>query len=413
MKKKDRRYLLDAELIASAAALVVAIFGAYVFYSCERSPQAPVVFSTVLFVNQPGPLEGPVKPMKRVQPVKPKPFGYATVTAVSPAIFEYAHGTVVADGQFWIGMRDHDGNPFPTNEVIVFTDPSDLNEYKTITLPDKGSLESAIYDAKNDKVYFELADNRALDIYSIDPHTYAVSTVIATTSVDAGPKPAIVTDGSYIYGITNTDPSIVFKVRISDSRLTTDSRSHILNGHSAAIGIYGSSTELYFGGGIGHAFEKVDAATLSTIAEIMVHPCSITDDMPFSRIGSGASDDPDAAGGYVYLGCEAEPYGERVRTSDMSVTQFSLPGESYGLFVFGDDLYNAARDGVIDFFPGGDISKLERYPAVGGPASLRPDGNEPQLNELFYSPATASLYFTAWLGIPGLFKVATSTATTD
>ena len=133
----------------------------------------------------------------------------------------------------------------------------------------------------------------------------------------------------------------------------------------------------------------------------MVHSCSITDDMPFAPL--------DPAGGYVYLGCEAEPYGERVRTSDMSVTQFALPGESYGLFVFGGDLYNAARDGTIDFFPGGDINKLERYPVVGGSASLRPDGDLPQISELFYSPATASLYFTAWLGIPGLFKVSTST----
>ena len=74
------------------------------------------------------------------------------------------------------------------------------------SLPANGSLESAVYDARNDEVYFELADNRALDIYAIDPHSYAVSTVIATTSVDSGPKPAIVTDGTYVYGITNTDP---------------------------------------------------------------------------------------------------------------------------------------------------------------------------------------------------------------
>ena len=402
MKKRDKRYLLDAELIASAAALVVAIFGAYVFYSCERSPQAPIVFSRALFVSQPAPLEGPAMPARKARPAKPKPSGYAAISGMSPAVFEYAHGTVTAAGQFWIGMRDHDGNPFQTNELIVFTDPSDLNKYKTMVMPAKGSLESAIYDSRNDKVYVELADNRALDIYAVDPHTYAVSTIIATTSLDSGPKPAIVTDGTYIYGITNTDPSVVFKVRISDGQLTTNADSHILEGHSAAIGIYASSTEIYFGGGISHSFEKVSASTLSTLGGAVIHSCSMTDDMPYVAAGDN--------GGYVYIGCEAEPYGERISTKDMNVTQFSLPGESYGLFVYGHDLYNAARDGNIDVFPGSDIARLERYPVIGGPDSLRPGGVEPQLNELFYSPATASLYFTAWLGIPGLFRVATSTA---
>ena len=86
-----------------------------------------------------------------------------------------------------------------------------------------------------------------------------------------------------------------------------------------------------------------------------------------------------------------------------------MPGESYGLFQFGGDLYNAARDGYIDVFPGDDIRAIRRFRVVG-PAPLRPDGRELQVNELFYADSTESLYFTAWLGVPGLFRVSTTTA---
>ncbi len=328
--------------------------------------------------------------------------GFAMVTAVSLPVFEYAHGTVMADGQFFIGMRDSVGNPFPTNIVVILTDPSDLHKYRVASLGEAGAVESAIYDDRNDKVYVMLAGNSALRIYSIDPQTYAVSTVLSTTSLDTGDRPAIVTDGTYIYGITNTERSTVFKVRISDGALWTDAGGHVPYGHSAAIGVYRGKTELYFGGGISHEVEKVDPANLYTIAEIKIPACNMTDDMPFAPI--------DGRSGYIYVGCEDNPYGERVRTDDMSVEQFALPGKSYGLFVYGNDLYNAARDGYIDAFPGGDIHKLQRFRVAGGPIPLRPGGSELQVNELFYADATESMYFTAWLGMPGLFRVSTTTA---
>ena len=327
--------------------------------------------------------------------------GMALVTTMSPPVFEYAHGTVAADDEFFIGMRAAPGNPFPTNEALIFTDPADLSRYQTVAFPERGDIESMVYDAMNDKVYAELANNHSLDIYAIDPHTYESAPVVITAALDVGKKPAIVTDGTYIYGITDSDPSTVFKVRISDGTLLTDSVGHIPDGHSAAIGIYATSTELYFGGGISHEFEKADAATLHSLARIDLTPCSMTDDMPYSSL--------DAGSGYVYIGCESEPFGERVHTSDMSTAQFPLPGESFGLFIYGHDLYNLGRDGDLDIFPELDIGGLHRYPVIDDLNGVSTRSKGIELNELFYSPATAGLYFTAWGGIRGLFRIATTT----
>jgi hypothetical protein len=174
----------------------------------------------------------------------------------------------------------------------------------------------------------------------------------------------------------------------------TNSTGHIRNGHSAAIGVYGSSTEVYFGGGEADVFEKVNADNLTSLGMSYFPGCSITDDMPFQKIDDG--------GGFVYLGCERMPFGYRVETEDMSTTRFDLPGNSFGLFIYGNDLYNAAQDGNYDIFKDMDITKLVRYYV----------GQDIQLNELFVSSsstATPRLYFTGWWGVKGLFEVGSST----
>jgi len=348
---------------------------------------------------------GPEKP--RVEPAYHNPIpalatttGVARVTASSPPVFAYAHATVAADGRFFVGMAGASGNPFPADEVAVFTDPADLRRVDLVSLPHGGDVVTVAYDDVRDKVYFLLTGNHDLELYELDPHTLALRTIASTTVLDAGWRPAIVTDGTYVYGITYAEHSTLFKVRISDGSLTFSAVGHIPYGHSAAIGIYGSSTELYFGGDASDMFEKADASDLAP-EKIISLPglCTETDDAPFVRTG--------AADGYVYVGCERAPYGYRIRTSDMTVTRFSLPGASYGFFVVGDDLYNAAQDGVLDAFPRMDIGKLERYRVLGA-AAIDAYGQVPALNELLYSTTTESLYFTAWWGVKGLYEIATS-----
>ena len=365
----------------------------------------------------PAPVHAPRPPEKMPMPA-PKPHPYipveiilpaiqasvmpsiAQVTARSPKVFAYAHGTIVADGKIFLGMAAAAGNRFQANQLTIFN-AADISRPTFVSVPMQGEIDTIIYDAVNDRIYFELSNNGGLHIFSLDPHTYAVSVIVSTTTVDVGRRPAIVTDGMYVYGITNTTPSSVFKVKIRGGELTVNKNGHIPNGHSAAIGIYASSTELYFGGGMMNGFEKVDAATLESTASTTIGPCAMSDDMPHVQTGPRE--------GYVYIGCETVPYGVRVSTGDMSFDRFQLPGASLGLFVYGHDLYNAAQDGYIDAFPNADLTDLRRYRVTDDVAPFDTKGQSLEPNEILYSPETSKLYFTAWLGIEGLYQVSTST----
>ncbi len=296
----------------------------------------------------------------------------------------------MADGSIFIGMANKSGNPFPSNQIFVFTDPRDLTQLRILSVPRSGDIESMAYDGAHDRIYFTLSNVGSLDVYSLDPRSFQIGTVVSTTSIDLGPRSAIATDGAYIYGITNTDPSTVFKIRLSDFALTSSSAGHIPFGHSAAVGTFGSTTELYFGSGMSDRFEKADADTLTPLGTVQFPVCAMTDDMPFRKT--------DDVSGYVYVGCEKQPYGYRIDTHNMSLKRFDLPGYSYGLFIFGNDLYNAAADGHYDMFHSMNVDAIKRYYV----------GSEIPLNELFYSPINDSILFTAWWGIKGLFEVASS-----
>ncbi len=358
------------------------------------------------------------KPINRTnEPVEPKPVrkvevvvlphiepkitrGFATVVAESQKTFAYVHGTAVVDGMLFIGMADIAGNSFSSN-ILTILDSANITKQATVIFSKKGDIQTMVYDSLNDKIYFLLSSNSSLSLFALDPHTNNVSTIISTTSIDVGRKPAIVTDGVYVYGITNTDPSKVFSVEIKTGKLNVSSIGHVANGHSAAIGTFGSTTELYFGGGMNNVFEKVDAVTLNSMGTVRIAPCDMTDDMPFQKVNENF--------GYVYIGCEVVPYGVRVKTSDLSYERFSLPGASLGMFIFGHDLYNAGRDGTINVFPRSDLVDLQIYTVNDGFAPLYSKGMGLEVNEILYSPERNKLFITGWWGVRGLFEVATST----
>ena len=393
--KKDLEIGIPIIVVIAAGFLMWALLTGQTI-SVKMEPQA------IYGPNLPG--VKPVVPVAPAAPLKP-PSIPVQITQKSPEVFAYAHGTVMADGKIFIGMASRSGNPFPTNRLYVFTDPSDLTKFRIISIPRTGDIESMVFDEKNDQIYFTLSNNGSLEIYRIDPKTYFVSTVISTTSVDIGLKPAIATDGTYLYGITYTNPATIYKVGIYGTTLVVSPYAHISNGHSAAVGVYGSSTELYFGGGEADLFEKVNGDDLSSMGMLYFPGCSITDDMPYQPVVDANSS---TTYGYVYLGCERQPYGYRVRTNDLTYTKFDLPGSSFGMYIFGNDLYNAAQDGNYDVFANMDLSNPKRYFV----------GQDIQLNELFMattasstmastsSVGTQSLLFTGWWGVKGLYEVA-------
>ncbi len=330
----------------------------------------------------------------------------AEVMAQSSKVFAYAHGTVAADGKLFIGMAANSANHFPSNELVVFGDASDISRPTLITMPASGEIETMTYDRTNDRVYIELSGNKALKIYAMNPHNYFMWTLASTSAIDAGRKPAIVSDGTYVYGITNTTPSTVFRVKIQGGELATSSIGHIRNGHSASIASFAganvaTTTELYFGGGMSDEFEKVDALTLASLGTVKISPCGMTDDMPYAPSTQGTF-------GYVYVGCEMVPYGIRIKTSDMSFERFVLPGGSLGMFAYGDDIYNAAEDGRIDIFPKGNLEQLHRYRIIDIKEPIDTKGQDLEVNEILYSPQNDGLYVTGWYGVEGLYRVSTS-----
>ncbi len=336
-------------------------------------------------------------PLQAIQPRLS--YGLARVIASSSPVFAYAHGTLAADGRLFIGMASHDGNIFPTNEIVIFDHLNNLARPVFVTIPVAGEIDSMVYDPLHDRIYFPLSHNGALRIYDLNPRTYVLKLIASSTAVDLGRRPAIVTDGHDIYGITNTASSSIFRLNLSSGDLTVNSVGHIAYGHSAAIGEYGSTTELYFGGGMSDGFEKADASTLQAIATTTVGPCSITDDMPFEKTG--------AHDGLVFLGCEMVPYGIRMHTADLSFERFALPGASLGMFLIGSDLYNTATDGYLDIFPGARLDHLERYLVTASSSQVYDlHGQALELNELLFEPRTHRLFLTAWWGVPGLFEVA-------
>jgi len=408
MKQKKKAYVnLKNDLLMSFV-IAVTIFSCSAFIYCWQRIYIVPVYSTKV-VHQPRQRDNvppPIKPehkmTKIVLPaIEPKVTnGEAVIQNASPKVFSYAHGTAIADGKIFIGMASRFGNAFPTNEIVVFKD-DDLSRPSYARLATNGDIETMIFDAVNDQIYFLLSSNGALKLYAMDPKSYNVRSLASTSAIDAGQRPAIVTDGRYVYGITDTASSTVFKVDLKNGTLTYSDSGHISKGHSAAIEIYGSSTELYFGGGMSNGFEKVDALTLRSTASTTISPCAMSDDMPFVK----ASD----SSGYVYIGCEGVPYGVKVKTSDLSFERFSLPGSSFGLFVYGNNLYNGAKDGNIDIFPNFDLKDLHRYRVIGEGSPLEYRNLDLEVNEIFYSEKTGKLFVTAWWGVPGLFEVSTST----
>jgi len=366
------------------------------FYNAEQPVPPPVTGP-----GQSKPVPPPVTPREPSFPFETSHSAISHdivhIVASSSPVFAYAHGTVLADNRLFIGMANRNGNVFSSRRLVVFPDLMDLSIYDLLTLPVDGEVNTMIYDTANDMIYFAASGNGGMYIYALNPHNLGLSMLIGTTTLDLGRKPAIVTDGAYIYGITETVPAIVFKLGIADHSLALSREGHIKNGHSATIGLYGSSTELYFGGGMYDGFEKVSAQNLHSLGTLDLAPCLISDDMPAVPIGPFDS--------YIYIGCESVPFGYRIRTSDLSVTQFPLPGKSLGMFSDGPYLFNAAEDGYLDLFPNHDLGTLTRYYVANDIPTENTSGQNLQLNEIFYATSTDSVYFTAWWGVPGVYQL--------
>lgn len=315
----------------------------------------------------------------------------AVVVAETPTtLFKGAHGTLQLNDKFYIGARYADENSSYSN-VTVFDNPSDLTQFSTVMF-DLGTdnyanfIESMCYDSVHNQIYCVasgVADGSPLRIVRFSPTDINDYTVVfSNNSYDMGQSPAIVTDGTYVYGITYTWEAAIFKIRISDWTLISytaipnaGSGSNGDYGHAAKLYKYLDRTEIYFTTAFSNKFLKVIASTMAvTVLDLAPYLTIPTDDFVFQY--------SDETGGYCYIGGETGN-GVMVDTAAMDATPFtSLP--TFGMFTDGTDLYNLVNTGGIQVFPGFDTDNPVFYETPG----LIP-------NEFFYT-STGSKFFTNW-----------------
>lgn len=296
------------------------------------------------------------------------------VASSTDDIFSYPHGTIVVGNKIAIGTVKE--NPA---RITIFTDPYDLTKYITTSTPGFMNLADVGYDISRHRLYFvsSRTDNNHLEILSVDPDTLAWVPVFEFSDIADIGYSTIRTDGTYVYVATQSIPSYMIKVRISDWSLQM--AKLFLDGpgfHSSALHEYSDRTEWYVTTfSIPTIFFKVNTGDLSYTSTTLAHSGDVTDDIYFRAI--------DDQGGLLYTTSESIFGTDVINTENMSSSHYETLG-SYGLFSDGIDLYSAdAHDHQIIRYPNFKIQE---------PAFIKLS-NSSLPNELFRTP-DGNTYFT-------------------
>lgn len=299
------------------------------------------------------------------------------------SIFSLAHGNVQIGNKFYIGTRT---NP---SKIVVFNNPNNLSDYTSVTLPGLVGLESLTYDSVHHRIYGvgnSSLTPQNLKIYSFDPDNIASYSQVVNnaTLIDNGSS-SIITDGTYVYGVTYATPPKLFKIRISDWSLqaSRDWTGGPSSGHSSALQVYSDRTELYFGASLGTtAIAKVNASDLSYVEYNFGTTLSFSDDIYFRYL--------DDTGGILYIGKEGTNTGYALDTRTMTPTAFMAP-RTFGYFSDGRDLYATGNLGYLARYIDFDLDSGRFYELPGEIP-----------NEMFFS-STGKKFFTNW-STPGYIK---------
>lgn len=230
-----------------------------------------------------------------------------------------------------------------------YTNTSDLTAETDIALGFSGGVPQCVFDSTTGLIYAVTGDNTELDIVSVNPSTNAVTTVIHTTSAHCDGACTIATDnqGTFIYGVTYTNPAVAFKVALSGGTLTTLSLASMVNGHSSQAVHYAGGTELYVTGTNCYAAKINPASSMSLTSSLTVSSGSgnCTDDMAYKNTSS--------TDGNLYIGREGSGPGTIIDTSawTQSAMTDSSNANSYGMWYVNGDLWNTSQSQVIEKWP--------------------------------------------------------------
>lgn len=249
---------------------------------------------------------------------------------------------LINDSILFVGSR--------SDYIFGLFDADDITSYQlSATL--SGPINTAFYDADLNLVFFFSGN----DLYSVNPLDISTLTLITTYSV--GTSPAIVSDGTYIYGVTcfGGPDETFFQINIGTGTVVNTNTWVGANfGHSAAIYKYPDpiKTELYFTAAFSNNFAKVNPQTLA-YTEVKLNTNTITDDIAYQNI--------DDTYGYVYVASETDPIGARIKTDTLEVTNFFAP-ITYCVQTDGKDLYiTDINDSQIYKYVDFDLENYEIY----------------------------------------------------
>jgi hypothetical protein len=192
-------------------------------------------------------------------------------------------------------------------------------------------------------------------ILSINPNNINDWQAVYTSNLFYGTSAAIVTDGTYVYGVSYTTPAKFFKIRISDWTLVSSQvwdNGH--SGHGASLIQYPDKSELYFSASYyGGAFAKVNPLDLS-YTDVVGFGNLITDDMYCRKI----SDE----GATCYTASEDNSINHLFAIDTKTMTVKTITSlASYGVFSDGSSLFNLAKTGYITKYPNFDLSSPQIF----------------------------------------------------
>ncbi len=308
----------------------------------------------------------------------------------------FPHGVVQVGDRFYVGLRSIvSSNP---SKLFSFTNLNDISSYQEVTTTGYANIESMTYDAVHNRIYAVATATSNVNVFSIisiNPDDISDWEAVYTAALSYDTSSAITTDGTYVYGVSYTNPPIFFKIRISDwTVVATNTWTNGRRGHAASLVEYADRSELYFTSSFaGGAFAKVNPTDLSytEIVDLAEDGDNglITDDIYCRKITE--------AGATCYVGSEdtVEKQLFVIDTATMTKSVVTAPG-SYGLFAGEDTLYNLAHNTGLTF---GYIVNYAQFDE-SSPVYYAFPGEVP--NEFFES-STGRKFFTNW-GSDGYLK---------
>jgi len=301
---------------------------------------------------------------------------YATIKNISATGgFQLCHSLITHGDYLYAGERINDATPSEIARIIKY-DMNTLAEVASYSVGANLDVETMAYDSINSRIYAVKQNAAQLEIISINPSTMAIDGSVHTyPAIVAGLSPAIVTDGTYIYGVTYTSPSTFFKITISSwTTSTTATWTSRERGHAAKISTragYMYCTTLPSSSATDPYLAKVALSNLAyTEVNLGTYVKKATDD--FAMIDDGSEVYCVVGGEYDVSGYN----GVQVKTSNLSLTGFALK-TTYAVANFGNICYSTSIDGTIQAFNRYDLNNVYTYKLngyYGNEAILNPQG---------------------------------------